>query len=155
MHDLRVNLNAQLLLFEKLLVATLDDAPGPIREGLAYERVGDVDYPLARQLRQVIIIRQILSADFVALCLLKDVLDSQTHILWERQVTDAVATDELLLSHDEVLEEVDRVVLIGCKVCVAVNSQETISVVLIRLIIVTYTSRLDRYLEANIYAVTC
>ena len=91
----------------------------------------------------------------MTLRLREDLLDAEPRVLREREVADAVAADVLLVAHDEVLQEVDGVVLVRREVRVAVDGQEAIATERVRAAAGTYTSRLERYLEANIVAVSC
>ena len=63
--------------------------------------------------------------------------------------------DELPLALDQLLQKVDRVALEGCKVRMALNSQESVPRGWVSKGAATYTSRFERNLEANILAVTC
>ena len=63
--------------------------------------------------------------------------------------------DELLDALDERLEKVDGVVLEGSQVRVALHGEEGESETLVNKVSETYTSRLERYLDANICAFTC
>ena len=153
--DLRVDVDGQLLLLDELLVAALDDGLGPVGEGLPDERVAEVDEPLPGELAELLLLGQVVGADLVAERLLEDLLDAEALVLGERQVADAVVADELLLALDHGLEVVDGVALVGREVGVAVDGEEGVPTDGVRDLSCTYTSRLDRYLLANICAVTC
>ena len=155
MEDLRVDVDGQLLLLDEPLVASLDDGLGPVGEGLPDERVAEVDEPLPGQLAELLLVGQVVSADLKAQGLLEDLLDAEALVLRKRQVTDTVVADVLLLSLDNGLEVVDGVALVGREVGVAVDGEEGVPTEGVRDSSCTYTSRLDRYLEANILAVTC
>ena len=155
MEDLWVDVDGQLLLLDELLVAALDDGLGPVGEGLPDERVAEVDEPLPRELAELLLLWQVVSADFVAQCLLEDLLDAQTFVLGQGQVTNTVVADELLRALDDGLEVVDGVALVGREVGVAVDGEEGVPTDGVKDLSFTYTSRLLRYLEANICAVTC
>ena len=100
-------------------------------------------------------VRQVVCTHHVAQGLLKDLLDAKALILWKRQVADTVVAHELLLALDDGLEVVDGVALVGREVGVAVDGEEGVPTDGVRGSNCTYTSLLDRYLEANILAVTC
>mgnify|MGYP001039986320 CR=1 FL=1 len=54
--DLGVDVDGQLLLLHEPLVTGLHDGLGPVREGLADERVREVDEPLAWQLAELLLV---------------------------------------------------------------------------------------------------
>ena len=112
--DLGVDVDAQLLLVHQPLVARLEDAPGPVRERLPHQRVRQVDEPLPRQLPMLIRLGQVGETSLVALNLLKDVLDAEALVLWQRQVLNPVVVDEALAAADDALQEVDGVALKRC-----------------------------------------
>ena len=87
--------------------------------------------------------------------LLQDLFDTQALVLGQRKVTDLVAVDELLGALDERLEEVDSMALVRRQVGMALDGQKVEPTAAVRWSFDTYTSRLDRYLAANICAVTC
>ena len=153
--DLGVDVDGQLLLLDELLVAALDDRLGPVGEGLPDERVAEVDEPLPGELAELLLLGQVVRTDFVAQGLLEDLLDAQTFVLGQGQVTNTVVADELLRALDDGLEVVDGVALVGREVGVAVDGEEGVPTDGVRDLSCTYTSRLDRYLLANICAVTC
>ena len=153
--DLGVDVDGQLLLLDELLVAALDDGLGPVGEGLPDERVAEVDEPLPGELAELLLLGQVVGADLVAERLLEDLLDAEALVLGEGQVADAVVADVLLLALDDGLEVVDGVALVGREVGVAVDGEEGVPTDGVRDLSCTYTSRLDRYLLANICAVTC
>ena len=62
---------------------------------------------------------------------------------------------ELALAIDELLEKVDRVAFQGCQVGVALDSEKVVPEAKVMRKKVTYTSRFDRNLDANMVAVTC
>ena len=111
---LGIYVNAQFLLFNQPLVARLDDSPSPICKRLAHQRVSQIDKPLPWQLPMLIWLRQVFKASLVALSLLKDVLDTEALILWQRQVLNPVVVDETLAATDDALQEVDGEALIWC-----------------------------------------
>ena len=153
--DLGVDVDGQLLLLDELLVAALDDGLGPVGEGLPDERVAEVDEPLPGQLAELLLVGQVVCTHHVAQGLLEDLLDAEAFVLWKRQVTDTVVAHELLLALDDGLQVVDGVALVGREVGVAVDGEEGVPTDGVRNSSLTYTSRLNRYLEANILAVTC
>ena len=153
--DLWVDVDGQLLLLDEFLVATLDDGLGPVGEGLADERVAEVDEPLPGQLAELLLVGQVVCTHHVAQGLLEDLLDAEALVLGERQVADTVVAHELLLALDDGLQVVDGVALVWREVGVAVDGEEGVPTGGVRNSGLTYTSRLDRYLEANILAVTC
>ena len=153
--DLGVDVDGQLLLLDEALVAALDDGLGPVGEGLPDERVAEVDEPLPWELAELLLLGQVVGADLVAERLLEDLLDAEALVLGEGEVADAVVADELLLALDDGLEVVDGVALVGREVGVAVDGEEGVPTDGVRELSCTYTSRLLRYLLANIYAVTC
>ena len=61
---------------------------------------------------------------------------------------------ELLLACDEVLEKVDRMAFVRREVRMAVHGQEVEPEQRVSQLKVTYTSRLERYLDAKVYAVS-
>ena len=65
-----------------------------------------------------------------------------------------VAVDELLGALDERLKEVDRMALVRRQIGMALDGQKVEPIAAVRRSFDTYTSRLDRYLVANICAVT-
>ena len=66
-----------------------------------------------------------------------------------------VAVEELVLAIDQRLEVVDGVAIVRREVGTALNGKEVIPVKKVSRVHHTYTSRLDRYFEANMAAVTC
>ena len=60
--------------------------------------------------------------------------------------------DELLLTSDERLEEVDGVALVWGEEGVALDRQEVVPTSVVSRRVVTYTSRLERYLAAKVAA---
>ena len=111
---LGVYVDAQFLLIKQPLVARLDDGPGPVCKRLPHQRVIQVDKPLPWQLTMLIRLRQIVKASLVALSLLKDILDAEALVLWQRQVLNLVVVDETLAATDDALQEVDGVALKWC-----------------------------------------
>ena len=138
------------MLLHKPLVASVDDALGPVGERLPYKRIGYVDQPLSRQLAEFLCIRQVVDADISLQCLLEDLLDTQALVLWYSQVSDLVVTDVLLDALDERFQKVDGVTLVRGQVCVALDSQEVEPTASVIDMGNTYTSRFDRYLAANV-----
>ena len=65
--------------------------------------------------------------------MLQDLLDTETVVLWERQVSHIVTADELFVALDDLLEIVDRVALVWSEVCVAVHREEVVPIVRVRL----------------------
>ena len=63
--------------------------------------------------------------------------------------------EELALAVDDLLQEVDRVAVQRGEVSVALDGEEVVPVKKVSFGASTYTSRLERNLEANIAAVTC
>ena len=63
--------------------------------------------------------------------------------------------EELALAVDELLQEVDRVAVQWGEVGMALNGEEVVPVRKVSFGASTYTSRLERNLEANMAAVTC
>ena len=118
--DLRVDLDGELLLLDKLRVARLDPHLDPVGERLLNQGVGEVDEPLTRQPLELFRVRKVRSGHLVVLRQLEDLLDAKAFVLRHRQVTDAVAVDELSLTLNERLEVVDGVALVGRQVRVTV-----------------------------------
>ena len=111
---LGVYVDAQFLLIKQPLVARLDDGPGPVCKRLPHQRVSQVDKPLPWQLPMLIRLGQVVETSLVALNLLKDVLDAEALVLWQRQVLSAVIADETLAAADDALQKVDGVALVRC-----------------------------------------
>ena len=126
----------------------------PVGEGLPHDGVGQVDEPLPRQLAELLLVWQVLGAGLVARRLLQDLLDAEALVLGQGQVPDAVGVHELLGALNEGTQVVDGVVLVGGQVCVALDGQEGIATENVSQLVGTYTSRLERYLAANMVAVT-
>ena len=59
LQNLRVDVDGQLLLVDKPLVARLHDCLGPVGEWLPDKRVCQVDQPLTRQLAELILLGQV------------------------------------------------------------------------------------------------
>ena len=118
--DLRIDLDSELLLLDKLRVARLDAHQDPVGERLLYQSVREVDEPLTRQPLKVFRVGQVLSGQRVLLRSFENLLDPKAFVLRHRQVTDAVAVDELSLTLNERLEVVDGVALVGRQVRVTV-----------------------------------
>ena len=59
-------------------------------------------------------LRQVVKASLVALSLLKDILDAEALVLWQRQVLNTVVVDETLAATDDALQIVDGEALIWC-----------------------------------------
>ena len=57
-------------------------------------------------------LRQVVKASLVALSLLKNVLDAEALVLWQRQVLNPVIVYEPLATTDDALQEVYRMTLI-------------------------------------------
>ena len=98
----------------------------PVSEGLAGQRVDEVDDPLARQLPQVILIREVGCNLGVLACLAQELLDAEALVLGHGQVLHLVAVKELALSVDELLQKVDRVAVQRGEVGVALNGEEVV-----------------------------
>ena len=111
---LGINVDAQFLLVKQPLVARLYDGPGPICKRLPHQRVSQVNKPLPWQLPMLIRLRQVVETSLVALNLLKDVLDTEALVLWQRQVLNPVIADETLAATDNALQKVDGVALVRC-----------------------------------------
>ena len=117
---------------------------------MSHQRVSQIDQPLTRQFAELLLIRQIVVDGTEGDSLLQDLLNTETIVLWERQVAHIVTVDELLVALDDLLEIVDRVALVWSEVRVAVHGEEHVPEKNVRSKFTTYTSRLERYLEANI-----
>jgi len=88
-----VHLNVELLLRRQLFIAQLDGVLHPAFEGLAEDRVGDVEQPLARQTRQVAVFRQVVVDEGVLLGGLEDPFDGDVLILGTVEELDRFAFD--------------------------------------------------------------
>ena len=126
----------------------------PVGEGLAGQRVDDVDQPLPRQLPLLVGLRQVARDLGVLFRLLEELLGAEPFVLWHRQVLDLVAVDELALAVDEGLEVVDGVAVMISQIGTALYGEEVIPTERVSGTGCTYTSRLERYLLANMAAVT-
>ena len=82
---------------------------------------------------ELLLIRQIVIDGTEGDSLLQDLLDTETVVLWERQVAHIVTVNELLVALDDLLEIVDRVALVWSEVCVAVHREEVVPIVRVRL----------------------
>ena len=100
---------------------------------MSYQRVSQIDQPLTRQFAELLLIRQIVIDGTEGNSLLQDLLDTETVVLWERQVAHIVTVNELLVALDDLLEIVDRVALVWSEVCVAVHREEVVPIVRVRL----------------------
>ena len=118
--DLRIDLDSEPLLLDKLRVARLDAHQDPVGERLLYQSVREVDEPLTRQPLKIFRVGQVLRGQWVLLRSFENLLDPKAFVLRHRQVTDAVAVDELSLTLNERLEVVDGVALVGRQVRVTV-----------------------------------
>ena len=127
----------------------------PVGEGLAAQRVHEIDHPLAWQLPPLVGIGQVgLSLGDLGR-LLQELFDAETLILRHRQVLYLVAVEELALAVDQRLEEVDGVAVVRRQIGAALHGEEVVPAEKVSGVHCTYTSRLDRYFEANMAAVTC
>ena len=124
--DVGVHLDGHVALLNELLVARLDDDLHPVGEGLAHQRVGHVDDPLAGELADVVSLREVLGCVGVLCCLCQELFDTEPLVLRHGQVLHPVAVKELLGAHDERLEEVDCDVLVGRQERAALNGGEVI-----------------------------
>ena len=100
---------------------------------MSHKRVSQIDQPLTRQFAELLLIRQIVIDGTEGDSLLQDLLDTETVVLWERQVAHIVTVNELLVALDDLLEIVDRVALVWSEVCVAVHREEIVPIVRVRL----------------------
>ena len=75
-------------------------------------------------------IRQIGLHIFVFVDKVCDVLDGQALVLWDGYVPHLVPVDRLLRAADQVLQEVDRHLLVRRKVDVGVNGEEVVALTL-------------------------
>ena len=100
---------------------------------MSHQRVSQIDQPLTRQFAELLLIRQIVIDGTEGNSLLQDLLDTETVVLWERQVAHIVTVNELLVALDDLLEIVDRVALVWSEVCVAVHREEIVPIVRVRL----------------------
>ena len=124
--DVGVHLDAHVTLFNELLVARIHNSLHPVGEGLAHQRVGHVDDPLAGELADVVRLREVLGCVRVLGCLRQELLDAEPLVLWHGQVLDTVAVKKLFGAHDQRLEEVDCDVLVGRQERAALNGGEVI-----------------------------
>ena len=90
-HDLRVHIYSHLLLGHYLAIACLGLLEHPVSEGLASQRVNEIDDPLAWQLPQVIIFREVRFDLRVLTSLDQELLHTKTLVLRYRQVLHLVA----------------------------------------------------------------
>ena len=67
--DVGVHLDGHVPFLNELQVACLDDDLHPVGKGLAHERVGHVDDPLAGELAGVVRLREVLGCVRVLCCL--------------------------------------------------------------------------------------
>ena len=100
---------------------------------MSHQRVSQIDQPLTRQFAELLLIRQIVIDGTEGNSLLQDLLDTETVVLWERQVAHIVTVNELLVALDDLLEIVDRVALVWSEVCVAVHREEVVPIGRVRL----------------------
>ena len=127
----------------------------PVCEWLFDQSVYKVDEPLPRQSSEVLFVWQVLLGLRIAQSFLDELLDAKTFVLRHGEIPHSVAVDELPLTLDQLLQKVDRMALVWCKVRMALDSQEGVSRGWMSKNTATYTSRFDRNLDANILAVTC
>ena len=127
----------------------------PVGEGFASERVHQVDQPLARQLAALIWFREVAFYLREVGRLGEELFHAEPLVLRHRQVLHLVAVQKLALTVDERLEEVDCVALVRSQVGTALDAEEVIPTEDVSEGVVTYTSRLERYLDANMVDVTC
>ena len=153
--DIGVHVDSQVLLVDESLVPCLDALMCPVCEWLFNQSVYKVDDPLPRQSSEVLFIWQVLLGLRIAQSFFDELFDAKTFVLRHREVPHSIAVDELPLTLDQLLQKVDRMALVWCKVRMALDSQEGVSRGLVSNDVATYTSRFDRNLDANILAVTC
>ena len=121
-----VHADGHLPLLHQLAVAGLDVLEHPVGEGLAAERVDQVDHPLARQLPLLVGLGEESSNLGVLGRLLQELLDAEPLVLRHRQVLDLVAVEELALAVDQRLEEVDGVAVVIGEVGAALHGEEVV-----------------------------
>jgi len=153
--DFGVDVDGQVLLVDELLVPGLDALVGPVSERLVNQRVGKVDDPLPGQASEVFLVGQVLPGLRIAQSFFDELFDAQAFVLGYREITHSIAVDELSLALDQLLQKVDGMTLVGCKVCTALNCEKVVPRKMLSKAYSTYTSRFERNLEANILAVTC
>jgi len=127
----------------------------PVSEWSIDQSVGKVDNPLPRQAFEVFFIWQVLPCLRIAQSFFDELFDAKAFVLGNGEVTNSVAVDELSLALDQLLQKVDGMTLVGCKVCTALNCEKVVPRKMLSKAYSTYTSRFERNLEANILAVTC
>ena len=125
----------------------------PLGEGPTHERVRDVDDPLPRKLANVVPVWEVEERFGKLACLGEKLFDAEALVLRHGQVLDAVRVQELLAALDERFQEVDCHLVVRGQVRMALDCREVVPIETVRLQIATYTSRLERYLDANIAAV--
>ena len=102
LQDFWVEVQDEVLLLGNLHVPFGNHIAYPVGKRCTDNRIGDVHYPLTRNLVHVPIVWQVLHHQIVLACLLKDVLNCQSFILWTSQELHLIAFEEKFLLSAEV-----------------------------------------------------
>ena len=151
--DVRVHHDGHVALRHQVSVTGLHASLHPLGEGPTDERVRDVDDPLPRKLANVVLVGEVEERLGKLARLGEKLFDAEALVLRHGQVLDSVRVQELLASLDERFQEIDRHLVVRGQVRMTLYCREVVPIDTVRLQIDTYTSRLERYLDANIAAV--
>ena len=106
--DLGVALDEEVLLDGHRLVALVDLVSHPGPEDVLEHGVADVGEPLLRHLRDLLALREVQVHNVVRRHEVGDLLNGKLLVLRDGDVAHVFADDPPLLTHDQVLQEVDR-----------------------------------------------
>ena len=124
--DLGVHHDRHVVLLDHVLVAGFHACIDPVGEGLAHERVRDVDDPLARQLVEIIYVGEVRDSRWMLARFVEELLDAEAFVLRHGQVLHLVGVNELLGAGDESFEEVYGDVLVRREVGAALDRGELV-----------------------------
>ena len=120
--DIGVHVDSQVLLVDESLIPCLDALMCPVCEWLFDQSVYKVYDPLPRQSSEVLFIWQVLLGLRIAQNFFDELFDAKTFVLRHGEVAHSIAVDELPLTLDQLLQKVDRMALVWCKVRMALDS---------------------------------
>ena len=151
--NIRIHLNGHISFGYQFLVSGLHTGLNPVRKGSANDRVRDIYDPLPWKLANIVLVRVIQESFGIFACLCEKLFDSEALVLWHGQMLDAVWVQKLLFSLNERFQEIYGHAVVRRQVCMTLNCHEVVPIYIVRLQIIAYTSRFERYLDANIAAV--
>ena len=128
--NLGVDVDQLVVLDEDALVALVDLLADPVGEDGPEQRVADVGDPLLGQLADLLVDGQVVGDDVVRSHVGRDLVDGERLVLRDGNPLHVLALDALLPACHQVLQEVDRDLVVRWQVDAGVDGQEVVALAL-------------------------